>query len=810
MKRIFSFLLSAILFAVAFYLYMPYLSIESSHEIIALVVLFFAIVVLFFALFFALNSNAYQKISTLQNRLNVWSKLSYHISQAGDEIFNELPIGMIVIDEQFEVKWTNPYAKTIFGTKLNGKHLSDVHEKLNELAESNKASFMIETENHTFDVTYRSEYGIFYLFDVTKRAQVFKKYENQIPALGLIYLDNLDEALAVLDVSDQSKIKGDYLSAIDDWASEYNCYLKPFADEKILIITDRKNLDLMIENKFDLLDKVKKISDEEKVRVSISMGIASWDIPYEDIGVYAQNAVDLAEKRGGDQVVVNIQDQKIAYFGAKSNASIKSSRVGVRINAQTIKDFIEQSNHVYVMGHHMADMDAFASMIACYHMAKASHKPASLIIDESKLDQTVLKVYHAVKDKINIDQTDIITPIQAQALIDDTSLLIVLDSQSPSMVMAKDLLSLTEQVIVIDHHRVGEERFNAVFSIIESSASSTIELIIELMSFYSTDVEIEIFPIEASIMYGGLVVDTSNFLFRTSSRTFEIASKLKDMGADATLVKTWLRRDLIRIMEINRLLDKVDIVLNRFAFMVTPDIYDDRVFLAQVSESALEINGVDAAFTIARLDDHTIAVSARSLHDINVQILMEMIGGGGHFNSAAAQIKDTSIQEVVEQLKKYVELEYGGGEKMKVILLTDVKGKGKKDDVVEVANGYAQFLISSKKAIQATDEHLAQRDANIQKEKEAAEKRLELMRKLKSEIDGKQVVLEIQIGKDGKQFGSITTKQIAEAFQKTHGILIDKKKLELQSEINSIGIYTANVSLHKDIKAQFEIKVIEK
>ncbi len=810
MKRWIFLALAAVFAGVGIILYLPYLGFESSRELIAFIVIFFANVLLFVGMFILLNQRSHQKISTLQNRLQMWSKLSYHISQAGDEIFNELPIGMIAVDENFEIKWTNPHAQTIFGHKVNGKKLEDIHERMYDLVTHSKMNFIIEKDDKYYDVTYRPEYRFFYLFEATQRERVFQKYQEQIPALALVFLDNLDEALSVLDVSEQSMIKGDYLAAINDWAADFDCYVKPFADEKILLVTDRKNLNLMIENKFSLLDKIRKISAEEKVRVSISMGIASWDISYEEIGVYAQNAVDLAEKRGGDQVVVNIQDQKIMYFGAKSDASIKNSRVGVRINAQTIKDFIEKAADVYIMGHHMSDMDAFGSALACYHMTRASKKKAYIVVDKDKLDPTVTKVYEAVKDQLSDIDEEVVTGLQALENIKEQSLLIVVDSQSPKMVMVPQLLEKTENVIVIDHHRAGEERFNAIFSIIEPSASSTIELMMDLIGFYNIEEETKISPIEASIMYGGLIVDTSNFLFRTSSRTFEVASRLKELGADATLVKTWLRRDMMRIMEINNLLDQVEIVLNKFAFIVTSDIYEDRVLLAQVSDAALEINGIDAAFTIARMDDHTVAVSARSIHDINVQILMEMIGGGGHFNSAAAQIKDTSIREVYESLRMYVEMEYGGGEKMKVILTTDVKGKGKKDEIIEVANGYGQFLLNQKKAVLASDDNLSSLEAEKQKQKEAEQRHLDLMKKLKSEIDGKQVVLQIQVGKDGKQFGSITTKQIAEAFQETHGILIDKKKLELQSEINSIGIYTAFVSLHKDIKAQFEVKVIEK
>ena len=810
MKRWIFYLIAAIFATIGAFLYIPNFVLESSLEIFGLIAFLIAIVFVFIQISVILNQKLYQKISTLQNRLSMWSKLSYHISQAGDEIFNELPIGMFAVDEHMEIKWSNPHMQVIFNNKINGRNLKDVHEKMYDFALQNKLDFIIEKDHQFFDVTYRPDYGFFYLFNATHRESVLKQYKDQIPAIGLIFLDNLDEALVVLDVSEQSTIKGDYLAAINDWANQYNCYLKPYGDEKILLVSNRKNLNNMIDNKFDLLDKVRKISSEQKVRVSISMGIASWDVTYEEIAVYAQNAIELAEKRGGDQVVVNIQDQKIAYFGAKNDTLVKNSRVGIRINAQTIKDFIDKSSDVFIMVHQLADMDAFGSMLACYHMTRASNKRAYLVIDFDKLDPTVQKVYKQVKDKLTDVFNHIITSKEALEDIKAQSLLIVIDTQSPKIVMVPQLLDKTENVIVIDHHRAGEERFNAVFSIIEPSASSSIELMLELLDFYSLSEENVITSIEASIMYGGLLVDTSNFVHRTTSRTFEVAAKLKDFGADTTLVKTWLRRDMIRIIEINNLIDKVEVVLNRFAFIVTSDIYEDRVLLAQVSDEALEINGIDAAFTIARTNQSTVAVSARSFGEVNVQLLMEMIGGGGHFGSAAAQIKDTSIKDVYDTLRKYVELEYGGGEKMKLILTTDVKGKGKKDEVIEVANGYGQFLLTQKKAILANDDNLASLALEQQKQIEAEQNHIELMKKLKSEIEGKQVVLEIQIGKDGKQFGSITTKQIAEAFEKAHGILIDKKKLELQSEINSIGIYTAFVTLYKDIKAQFEVKVIEK
>jgi ribosomal protein L9 len=323
--------------------------------------------------------------------------------------------------------------------------------------------------------------------------------------------------------------------------------------------------------------------------------------------------------------------------------------------------------------------------------------------------------------------------------------------------------------------------------------------------------EIHITPKEATMMYAGLIVDTNNFTYRTGSRTFEVAAQLKDLGADTSEVKTWLRKDYLRTMEINKLLNDVEIFMDHFAFVITKDIYDDRILLAQVADAALQINDIDAAFAISRMDDDTVGVSARSFQKVNVQVLLENIGGGGHFSVAAAQVKNKSIKQVVDELKNIIELEYAqGGDLVKVILLEDVKGKGKKDQVIDVANGYGQFLVNQKKALLATDENLAVLEKQKQEALEENQRHIALMKSLKNEIDGKKVTLKIQIGQDGKMFGAITTKQIVEAFEQEHHILIDKKKVELQSEINSVGIYTAFVTLHKDIKAQFEVHIVEK
>ena len=422
MKRWIFFTVALILNIISILIYTPYITIGSGGQVLGLVFFFGSLILTFSALYIALNFQARQKVRTLQNRLSMWTKLSYHVNQVGDEVFNELPIGILALDDEFEVKWANPHAKTIFDPKITGKSLRDVNSSLFSLIASGKTQFSIQAKDQTYDVTYRSEFKFLYLFNVTEREQVKQKYQDQIPALAIIYLDNLDEALASMDVSEQSSLKGEYLAAVADWANKYDGYLKPYTDEKLLVVLYRKQLQLMIQDKFDLLDKIRMISTQNQVRVSISMGIASWDVDYEELGIYAQNAVELAEKRGGDQVVVNIQDQKIQYFGAKNDAAAKSSRVGVRINAQTIKDFIDKSSHVFVMGHNQTDLDSFGSMIAVYHMALASKKMAHMVIDLPKLDRTVDKIYQIVKERMPLFQDYVTTSDEAIKMMDENAI----------------------------------------------------------------------------------------------------------------------------------------------------------------------------------------------------------------------------------------------------------------------------------------------------------------------------------------------------------------------------------------------------
>ena len=813
MKKYIPLIIIAILFGIASFFYIDELIVlfnQSSQDFIVAFILFsVAGLVLLVTSFIYITGSLRRSNNKLKERLDAWASLSMYVRQAGDEVFTELPIGILIYDEQFEVKWNNKETNQIFNSNdILDLSLSELSKSLFELVSLGKNKGVIIIDEKHFDIIIRNESRIIYIFDETQRELAKIEYLNKIPVMGLLSFDNLEESFVNLDVSDQSRIRGAFLAAIDDWLTKYDGYLKMINDDTLMFFTHKSKLDEMILNKFEILEEIRKISLDNQIRVTLSIGIASYDANFDSLGIYAQSAIDLAEKRGGDQVVVNIEGEKIQYFGARLDASEKASRVSARINAQTLREYINKASQIFTIGHNIGDLDSFGSMIAISQMAKIDNKKAFVVYDTEKLDMTVNKI---LKD-IDFDDEffdNHITSETAINKIDDNSLLIVVDTQTPKIIMSNELLAAAKNVIVIDHHRISDETFEALFTYIEPSASSTIELLVELMGFYN-DKTFKFTNLEANLMYGGLVLDTQNFTTRTGVRTFDVAYKLREYGASPAVVKTWLRKDMNRTLRINKLLASSELYLERFLILKSDEQQPDRILLAQASDEALAIDGIDAAFTIAPVGDD-IAVSSRSISDTNVQLVMEHIGGGGHLNSAAAQIKNSDIESVIKDIKEFLNMEYGiEGEEMKVILLEDVKGRGLKDDVIDVAPGYANFLVKNGKALVASEENLQSLEA---KQAEIAQKELDtlnLMKQLKADIESKSVTISIEVGESGKMFGSVTNKIIAEEYENQNGISLDRRKIELKSDINSVGIYQATITLHKQVKANIEINVVEK
>ncbi len=764
-------------------------------------------------IFIFINSDNKAKIKDLDLRLKKWTNISYHATQAGDEAFNKLPIGIILYDDENLVTWANQYAKNIFHSNLIDTPIDGISPTLLESVVNGAESIQLKFEDKYYDVTHNVQNEILYFFDSTERENIKIKYNNRITAIGIIELDNLEESLKKFDMQEKANIRGQILGEISDYCAKYNCYIQTLVGDRMNIVMDKQATLKMIDDKFSVLDSIRNIAQKNRLKASISMGVACFDNNYDDLGLFAQNAIELAEKRGGDQVVVNLENEQIKFFGARTNSLEKNTLVEARMQSIGLKEAIEGSSNVVLMCHKFADCDAIGSMIAAFHMAISSNIDAKMAFDPDLADVTVKKIYEKIKKEPAIAQ-NFVSLSQAMELIKPQTLLLITDTQSPSLVMFPDLFNKAKRISIIDHHRPGEIGYSDYLTYyLDSSASSAVELCTEMFMFYNSD--IKLLPLEASIMLAGIIVDTNNFTQRSGSRTFEAAATLKSMGGEMIFVRKLLQEPLESEKLFAQALGKAWIYGDRFSIVCLDETQriPDRTTLAKISDKQLTIDGVEASFTIGRITQDIVGISARSLGDsINVQIIMEQMGGGGHFNSAATQRKDVLIEDLQKELLEILRLEYveGGTGTMKVILIADVKGKGKKGNIIEVANGYANFLISNKQALPATDENLANYERQKEQQRIEAENNRNLLLKFKDDIQGKTINIKMKIGQDGKNFGKITTKLVCDEFEAQTGIHLDKRKVELPAEINSIGIFTGTVKLDTDIIAQFQIKVEEK
>ena len=754
------------------------------------------------------------KIKELEVRLKKWTNISYHASKAGDEAFNKLPIGIVLYDAQYTIIWANEHAKEIFESKLVDYSIDSISKDFMSDVIRNQSLIHMKFGNKSYEVVHNTEFNILYFFDVTEREEIKRRYNERITTIGIIEIDNFEESIKRFDMQEKATIRGSVLGAVSDWLSKYNGYLQTLIGDRMVFVCDKEAVMRMKNDNFDIFDKMEEITQKYRLKTSITIGVACHDIPYDELGAMAQAQFELAEKRGGGQGCVNIEGEPVSFYGAKSNATEKNDLVEVRQQTLTLKEHVQNSTNVILMCHNFADCDAIGSMIGAFHMVRTSGLDCKMAFNVEKADVTVKKIFEYIKKDPALYE-NFISEEEAIELMKPTTLLIITDTQAPRLVMFPALLEAAERFSIIDHHidsaGIGFQGFLSDYRV--TAASSAVELVTEMFSFYNPDIKIS--PLEASIMLSGVIVDTNNFTQRSGTRTFEVSATLKSYGADMIFVRKLLQESIESERLISTSVAKAEVYGSRFSLVCLDETQTmpDRTTLAKISDRQLTIDGVDASFTIGRIDSATCGISARSLGDtVNVQIIMESMGGGGHFNSAALQRKDCTIEDLKKELINILRLEYieGGSQSMKVILKQDVKGKGKKGETKDVANGYANYLIQNNLAVAATPENIKLLEEEQEKQRILAENQHNLLLKFKDDIQGKTITVQLKIGQGGKNFGHITEKMVCDEFEAQTGIHLDKRKVELPADINSVGIYTATVKLATDIIAHFDINVEEK
>lgn len=592
--------------------------------------------------------------------------------QIQKKLLQELQIPYTLLDESGRVIWMNTAFKNVVGkTKDYKKSITNLFPTLT------KDKFPITEEAACVHITVdNSDYRVemrrimmecitesvnimetegydgyliaVYLFDETELNRYIKSNKEQQLVAGLIYIDNYDEVIEGVEEVRSSLLVALIDRKINKYISGIDGIVKKLEKDKYFVVLKHMCLEQLEAKRFELLDDVKTVNIGNEIPITLSIGMGAGGNTYIQNYEYARNAIDLALGRGGDQAIVKRKD-KIVYYGGKSKQVEKNTRVKARVKAQALRELIENKDKVLVMGHKIADVDSFGAAIGIYRAAKTMNKHTHVVINE--ITTSVRKLIDGFIDNTDYEEDMFVNSAQAKEIIDNNTLLVVVDVNRPSYTECPDLLHMCKTIVVLDHHRQTAEVIdNAVLSYVEPYASSACEMVAEILQYIDDNVKIR--TMEADCLYSGIIIDTDSFVNKTGVRTFEAAAFLRRNGADVTRVRKLFRDDMAEYKAKAEIVRNAEVYLGAYAISVLPESELDSPTIvgAKAANELLNIVGVKASFVLTEFNDK-IYVSARSIDEVNVQIIMEKLGGGGHQTVAGAQL-ECSIKEAVKLLHR--------------------------------------------------------------------------------------------------------------------------------------------------------------
>lgn len=497
------------------------------------------------------------------------------------------------------------------------------------------------------------------LFDETTLNESIRKNEEEKLVSGLLYLDNYEEATESVEEVRRSLLAALIERKINKYFSRIDGVVKKLEKDKFFFVMRNKSLEILKSEKFGILEEIKSVNIGNEMAVTISMGIGLHADTYAQTYEYARVAIELALGRGGDQVVVKDRE-KISYFGGKSQMMEKTTRVKARVKAHALKEFITNNDNVVVMGHLITDIDTFGAAVGIYRAAKTLNKKAHIVINSPTM--SIRPFMEEFMANAEYDSKMFVTSTEAKELTDDHTVLVVVDTNRPSYTECQDLLSMTKTIVVLDHHRQSNEVIkNAVLSYIEPYASSACEMVAEILQYFDDGIRIR--NVEADSIYAGIMIDTNNFMTKTGVRTFEAAAFLRRSGADVTRVRKMFREKAEDYRARGEAIRNAELFRGAYAISECPsdNLDSPTVVGAQAANELLNIIGVKASFVLSDYND-TIYISARAIDEVNVQIIMERMGGGGHLNIAGTQLKGHTIAEAKDMLKQTLQEMIDGGD----------------------------------------------------------------------------------------------------------------------------------------------------
>lgn len=522
----------------------------------------------------------------------------------------------------------------------------DYHAKLKRipLAEMVENSDIFES-----DGAYDGCLIAVYLFDETALKIALRENDNQSLAVGLLYIDNYEEALDSVEEVRRSLLTALIERKVNKYFASIDGIVRKMEKDKFFFILRKQSLKALIENRFDLLEDVKTVNIGNEMSVTLSIGVGVGGLTYGQNYEYARTSIDLALGRGGDQAVVKTQEG-VSYYGGKSQRVEKNTRVKARVKAHALKEIVTSKDRVMVMGHRMTDADSFGAAVGIYRIAKALGRSAFIVLNDISMSIKPM-VDHFISHE-DEDELILLNSAQAMEYAGANTCLVVVDVNKPSLTECPELLKQCRSIVVLDHHRQSEEIIeNATLSYIESYASSACEMVAEIIQYVESGLKLK--SAEADCLYGGIVIDTNNFISKAGVRTFEAAAYLRRNGADVTRVRKMFRDDVFDYRAKADAISRASVFREVFAISACKagEAHNPTIVGAQAANELLNITGIKASFVLTDYNQ-VIYISARSIDEINVQIIMEKLGGGGHLNVAAAQLRDTSLEEATERLKE--------------------------------------------------------------------------------------------------------------------------------------------------------------
>lgn len=606
------------------------------------------------------------KTNTERNReiSQLFDAISQSVDQASTYAVQNLPIGIAIVDMESSLCWANSVFRDWVGDIEDDQRLDYIMPNLNIDKFWGKFGYFFEhIGKRYYRVVYKylqtegseeDNYLILYFEDITETEQQKLNCLAAMPVFCDIAIDNMEEVGKGMTAVQQATLWTNVNNCLIDALTAHNAFVRSYGNDNYIACLSREALNALKEDNFSFLEQIRSIHTVNRIPVTVSMGIAAFpeDIVtkgkanFNELADKAHSGLDLALGRGGDQVVVYEEDGSAHFYGGKTRSVEKNTRVRARVVSQAIRELIETCDLVLIMGHEREDYDSIGAAIGVARMAKIGGKPVHIVI--SRQTEAISRIEKEIRDVPEFAGL-LITADMAEVACNDQTLLFIVDTHRPDMTVAPQLLDKTERRVVIDHHRRSSDFIKKPLLVYtEPSSSSTSELVTELLQYFDEDPELQ--KIEATALYAGIVVDTKNFSVQTGVRTFDAAAYLRRCGADPDIVRELFSSDFDSVKLKARLLSEARITDGIAMTSCPKDVPNAQIISAQVADMLVNITDVEASFTFYELPDNIIGVSARSKGDINVQLIMEAIGGGGHRTVAGVQLKGRTLIEAQNEV----------------------------------------------------------------------------------------------------------------------------------------------------------------